>query len=689
MVKHRSLCLFLSLLLVVGTLPVVAFADESAASASDISIESSGAAADEAASPASDALEQPAEPVAQPEESEESAQPVEEPASQPVTTAEPALAPAAEPVQMTEPGENSWRFDNGTSTTDGLVEGPISIEERLSSSAGPAGWYEYSLGRFTGSAAFKGIDVSYHQGVIDWQAVASAGVDFAIIRCGYGDDRRDQDDAQWIANVRGAQAAGIPFGVYLYSYAKNVDTWNPSNPQSAQSEGEHAVRCLREAGLGPGDVALPVYYDMEDSSMGTDYAGMAQRFCDIVSGAGYQTGVYASKSWWETKLTHGYFNGVTRWVAQYNSYAGLEYGRFNRENDIWQFSSSGRINGIRGNVDLNYTDRSLGMVQPGEQVVADGVYSIKSAIDATKAVDIAGGSKLVTANAQVYDANNTQAQRFRFHFDNGFYTMINVGSDMALDVANGSYANGANIWQYTQNGTDAQKWRIDRNGDGTFTLISKKSGRALDVANADIANGNNIQQCTVNGTLAQKFHFEDMTVQPGEQTLPNGTYAIVSRLDAGKVLDVRSASVLSGANIQLYHRNDTAAQAFNLTFKDGFYTIINPNSGKALDVAGGDRAFYSGANIQQYQPNGTDAQKWRIDRNIDGTYTIISKKTGYVIDVASADTADGTNIQQYRPNGTKAQKFRLEAMERSAPEASDTAMVFNGSPAESAVRLTF
>lgn len=677
MIKHKLCATFLSLLLAAGSLPAVAFADEGAVS--HITLESSGTVIYE-----DEGSADPIDPVVQPDEEGV----LQEPLPQPEEPAPADLAPApvGEPIEVTAPNENSWRFENGASTTDGVVEGPISIDERLSSSTGPAGWFEYSLGHLTGAPTFRGIDVSYHQGFIDWQAVKNAGVDFAIIRCGYGDDYGSQDDAQWLANVRGAQAVGMPFGVYLYSYAKNVDTWNAANPQSAQSEAEHVLRCLREAGLGPGDIALPVYYDMEDSSMGTDYAGMARRFCDVVGGAGYQTGVYACTNWWETRLTDSFFDGVTRWVAQYNSYAGLQYSRFDASKDIWQFSSSGRINGINGNVDLNYTNRSFVMVEPGEQVIADGTYAIKTALDASVAVDIADGSKFMTANAQVYGSNNTEAQRFRFTFENGFYTIVNVGSDMALDVAHGSFENGSNIWQYPQNGTDAQKWRIDRNDDGTFTLISKKSGHALDVANARTDPRNNIQQCRTNGTAAQKFTFEDMTVRPGEQTLPNGTYTIVSTLAADMVLDVQSASFLSGANIQLYGRNDTPAQVFNLTFQDGFYTIINPNSGKALDVTGG--SYYSGTNIQQYTPNGTDAQKWRIDRNVDGTYTLVSKKTGFVIDVASASTEAGTNIQQYKPNGTKAQKFRFEAMERTVLETAEMGRAISGSPAVSISRMT-
>lgn len=685
MVKHKLCALFLSASLVAGLLPLAAFAEEGA-NTSDVVIETSGTTVDDDGI-AVEPVRPPASVAPQPEQVTEPEQPPQQP-EQSIAPEQPeaVAAPEAEPAEMTAPNENSWRFENGSSTTDGMPEGPISLDERLSSSTGPAGWLEYSLGYYTGTPAFRGIDVSYHQGVIDWQAVKSAGVNFAIIRCGYGDDYRNQDDAQWLANVRGAQAAGIPFGVYLYSYAKGVNTTNLSNPQSAQSEGEHALRCLREAGLEPDDVALPVYYDMEDSSMGTDYAGMARRFCDVVGGAGYQTGIYACKNWWETKLTDSYFDNVTRWVAEYNSHIGLQYSRFNKQNDIWQFSSSGRIAGIRGNVDMNYTDRYLGMVEPGERVVPDGSYTLKSALDANKAVDIAGRSMLPTANAQLYESNNTEAQRFSFMFEDGYYRIVNEGSGLALDVANGSTVSGGNVWQCSQNGSDAQKWRIDRNPDGTFTLISKRSGHVLDVTGAATVNGTNIQQHTSNGTSAQKFTLEETAVKPGEQTLPNGTYAIVSRLDANMVLDVRSASTMSGANIQLYHRNSTPAQVFNLTFKDGFYTIINPNSGKALDVTNG--SYESGANIQQYSPNGTDAQKWRIDRNVDGTYTIVSKKTGYVVDVTGAATVDDTNIQQYVPNGTKAQKFKFEAMERSTPASAATETVMNGSPAVSLMQST-
>ncbi len=122
--------------------------------------------------------------------------------------------------------------------------------------------------------------MSYAQGVIDWAQVKAAGVDYAIIRCGYGDDLRYQDDTYWLRNVSECIKHGIPFGVYTYSYATDVTM--------ANSEADHVLRCLSEAGLSAGDVELPIYFDMEDrSTIGSDYASLASTFCSRIQAAGY------------------------------------------------------------------------------------------------------------------------------------------------------------------------------------------------------------------------------------------------------------------------------------------------------------------------------------------------------------------------------------------------------------------
>ena len=97
----------------------------------------------------------------------------------------------------------------------------------------------------------KVIDVSYHNGTIDWEKVKAAGVDGAILRCGYGDNIASQDDKQWKRNADECTRLGIPFGAYLYSYAKST--------AQAKSEAEHALRLIKGYKL-----SYPVYYDLEE-----------------------------------------------------------------------------------------------------------------------------------------------------------------------------------------------------------------------------------------------------------------------------------------------------------------------------------------------------------------------------------------------------------------------------------------
>lgn len=198
----------------------------------------------------------------------------------------------------------------------------------------------------------KGIDVSYANGVVDWDTVKNH-IDFAILRCGYGQDRASQDDSQFQRNASECERLGIPYGVYLYSYADSVE--------KAASEAEHVLRLIKGHKL-----SYPVYYDLEDKVTGACsndlIAQIAKTFCDKIEQAGYWVGVYANLSWWNSKLTDPVFDKWVRWVAQYNStcdYKGT-YG-------MWQYTSSGSVPGINGRVDMdycydNYPEKILGKV---------------------------------------------------------------------------------------------------------------------------------------------------------------------------------------------------------------------------------------------------------------------------------------------------------------------------------------
>lgn len=186
----------------------------------------------------------------------------------------------------------------------------------------------------------KGIDVSSWQGSINWEKVNSE-IDFAILRAGYGSDLAKQDDKTFKANADACTKLGIPFGVYLYSYADNVE--------KAKSEAKHILRVIKGYKL-----TYPVYYDLEDANTtgkcsNAKILQMAKAFAEIIEGAGYTVGFYANKYWWTTKLTDSWYNGYSRWVAQY--YDKCTYtGKY----DIWQYTSSGKVSGINGNVDMNY-----------------------------------------------------------------------------------------------------------------------------------------------------------------------------------------------------------------------------------------------------------------------------------------------------------------------------------------------
>ena len=195
-------------------------------------------------------------------------------------------------------------------------------------------------------AICKGIDVSYHNGTIDWKRVKQQEVEYAIIRCGYGTNDKNQDDKKWEENVKGCTDNNIPYGVYLYSYADTVE--------KASSEADHAIRLLQGKKF-----KYPVYYDLEEDKLRDKIskqtiADIAQTFCDKLSAKGYTVGIYANKDWFTNYLTDSRFNNWTKWVAQYNTVCNYK-GKY----DMWQCSSTGRVPGISGNVDLNYSYSSF------------------------------------------------------------------------------------------------------------------------------------------------------------------------------------------------------------------------------------------------------------------------------------------------------------------------------------------
>ena len=183
------------------------------------------------------------------------------------------------------------------------------------------------------------IDVSEHNGVIDWEKV-KPHIAGAILRCGYGSDYEHQDDACFKRNADECTRLGIPFGVYLYSYAKTIDR--------IKSEAAHVLRLIK-----PYKLSYPVYLDLEEPGLEEGAVIRARVFGDIIEKAGYWCGIYANLNWWENYLPG--LDRFTKWVAQY--YKECEYTGSHL--DIWQYTSKGNVPGIKGNVDMNECYRDL------------------------------------------------------------------------------------------------------------------------------------------------------------------------------------------------------------------------------------------------------------------------------------------------------------------------------------------
>ena len=183
-----------------------------------------------------------------------------------------------------------------------------------------------------------GIDVSYAQGTIDWTKAAGE-IDFAILQAGYGQDRTDQDDKQFARNAAECERLGIPYGIYLYSYAGNTTR--------AKGEADHVLRLAKGKRM-----SLPIYYDLEESSLANAAAGNMVVFGGAVEAAGYHCGVYSGEYYYNRNLPN--ITRHTKWIARYGSNSGKPGTKPNVPNvTIWQYSSRGKVAGISGYVDVN------------------------------------------------------------------------------------------------------------------------------------------------------------------------------------------------------------------------------------------------------------------------------------------------------------------------------------------------
>lgn len=188
-----------------------------------------------------------------------------------------------------------------------------------------------------------GIDISKHNGTVDWNAVKNAGVEFVILRCGYRGSASGVlvEDEKFRTNIKGATAAGLKVGIYFFSQAVNE--------MEAVEEASLTLSLIKGH-----KISYPVYIDVEAANGRADGLSAAERtkvvkaFCETVRDSGYTAGVYSNKNWFAEKMDTGAFGNYRIWLAQYTE-SPTYTGRY----EMWQYSSQGTIPGIKGDVDLN------------------------------------------------------------------------------------------------------------------------------------------------------------------------------------------------------------------------------------------------------------------------------------------------------------------------------------------------
>lgn len=325
--------------------------------------------------------------------------------------------------------------------------------------------------------------------------------------------------------------------------------------------------------------------------------------------------------------------------------------------------------GIVSALGLQAKNQSLDtLANDNRNVLADGTYNIQSLVNPNYVLDIYGGYTTNGANVQLYRSNDTEAQLFKVtHDSQGYVTFTNVKSGKVLDVYGGTKKNNQNIWQFSSNGSRAQKWIVKPDGNGYVIISALDSNYVLDLSTGKAVNSSNIQLYTYCGSNAQRWKFSKLVsktdklnslAQLNKNVLADGTYVISTALSSNYVLDVYGGYTWNKANVQLFAKNGTDAQAFKVTHdSQGYVTFTNVNSGKALEVAG-SRAG-NNANVQQYSLDGSRAQKWVVQKNGSG-YTIISAlDPNFVLDLSGALVMNGRNIGLYQNNGSKAQQWNF------------------------------
>ena len=283
----------------------------------------------------------------------------------------------------------------------------------------------------------KGVDISEMNGAFDLSAAKKQGAEFVIVRCGYGGDYKNQDDGRYVENLRKCEEAGMPYGVYLYSYALTAG--------QVESEARHALRLLGHVGSF---FRLGMWFDMEDADGYKKRNGMpddkalrdiCDAFCGAVKSAGYDTGIYAPASWLKNRLNGPQLAAWPKWVAHW----AVAAPGYTHNMVLWQYQSPPGDVASPTAYDWNlaYADFTKGsdhlsrVLQEGENQITqgykagshDGVDLVKKQDELDTIIAHSPGTVVMVqtghGNAPGSTGNASYGNLVKIRHENGYYTL--------------------------------------------------------------------------------------------------------------------------------------------------------------------------------------------------------------------------------------------------------------------------
>ncbi len=310
-----------------------------------------------------------------------------------------------------------------------------------------------------------------------------------------------------------------------------------------------------------------------------------------------------------------------------------------------------RYNG-GANQRFSLVSTNIAPVSESEDFGFEGWYEISPVADSSLCVDIFNASSDNGAKSLLYNKNSNLNQLFKLEYQNGFYRLISASSGKALELKDGSVIPGVPAQQKTISDSMSQKWKITKNQDGSYSFVCAANGLMLGSAEV----GSDVALSGRDGGAGENTSF---CLTKRTDLLKEGIFKIAYGKDQGKVVDIDNASRADGANALIYGSNSNLNQKWKVKLVSGMenaYTFESLCSGKYLSVSGSNvvqSSFGDGSREQMWMPVDIDA----------GAVVLQNVATGKVLDVEGGSGSNGTNVQVYERNNSSAQKFVFEPTE--------------------------